>query len=292
MELEAPAAKAPEPVVISVKEFFEKVPPGSCYTIGEDAFRQHPSRGWLLEIPDLRLHCAAPDCDGVRFFTSPGPSPAVQLSKTTQHFTTFICNNCGNSPKTYAYQVTLTGDGQTAKIHKFGELPAFGPPTHSRLISLLGPEREYYLKGRRSENQGLGIAAFAYYRRVLDNQRVRIIEEISRVAERLGAELAMLDDLNAAKAETQFSKAIEAVKHGIPQALFINGRNPLLLLHSALSEGIHAQTDEDCLELAASVRIVLTELVERMASVLKEDAELKSAVSRLLTKGNQSDKER
>ena len=91
-----------------------------------------------------------------------------------------------------------------------------------------------------------------------------------------------LDDLAAAKAETQFSKAVEAVRHGIPQALLINGHNPLLLLHTALSEGLHAQTDETCLELATSIRIVLTELVERMALALKEEAELKGAVSRLL----------
>lgn len=55
-----------------------------------------------------------------------------------------------------------------------------------------------------------------------------------------------------------------------------------LLLHNALSEGLHAQTDEECLELATSIRVVLTDLVERMASVLSDHAELKTAVKRLV----------
>ena len=70
----------------------------------------------------------------------------------------------------------------------------------------------------------------------------------------------------------------------MPQFFLIDGRNPLTLLHSALSEGLHAKTDAKCLELAKSIRIVLTELAIRSAAVLKDKAELKSAVSRLLKK--------
>jgi len=67
--------------------------------------------------------------------------------------------------------------------------------------------------------------------------------------------------------ETQFSKAIETIKAAIPESLLIDGHNPLTLLHDALSEGLHAQTNEDCLELATSIRVVLTELAERIPVV-------------------------
>ena len=167
-------------------------------------------------------------------------------------------------------------------MFKFGEVPSFGPPIPARVITLLGGEREYYLKGRRSENQGLGIAAFAYYRRVVENKKDKILDEIIRVAERIGASEDILSELDSAKKETQFSKAVAVIKHGIPQDLLINGHNPLTLLHSALSEGLHAQTDEQCLELATSIRVLLSELVDRVAYALKEEAELNAAVSRLL----------
>jgi hypothetical protein len=76
------------------------------------------------------------------------------------------------------------------------------------------------------------------------------------------------------------------VKTGIPQVLLINGQNPLTLLHSALSQGIHAETDEECLELATSIRVVLSELADRLGSALKDHAELNAAVSRLLRARN------
>jgi hypothetical protein len=75
-----------------------------------------------------------------------------------------------------------------------------------------------------------------------------------------------------------------STRAAIPQTLLINGQNPLTLLHSALSEGLHAKSDEDCLELATSIRLVLMELAERIATALKDEAELRNAVNRLLKK--------
>jgi hypothetical protein len=79
-------------------------------------------------------------------------------------------------------------------------------------------------------------------------------------------------------------KAIESVKDSIPESLLVNGHNPLTLLHSALSEGLHAQTDEQCLELAQAVRVVLAELAERIGQALKDEAELNAAISRLMNR--------
>jgi hypothetical protein len=66
--------------------------------------------------------------------------------------------------------------------------------------------------------------------------------------------------------------------------LLIDGHNPLTLLHTALSEGLHAQSDEDCLEFASDIRVVMTELADRISQALKDEAELKSAISRLLSR--------
>jgi hypothetical protein len=45
---------------------------------------------------------------------------------------------------------------------------------------------------------------------------------------------------------------------------------------------LHDRTDEECLELATSIRVVLTEFAERVANALKDEAELNTAVARLL----------
>ena len=57
-----------------------------------------------------------------------------------------------------------------------------------------------------------------------------------------------------------------------------------MLLHSALSEGVHVLSDEQCLELAGSVRIVLGELSDGFSQALKDEAELTKALSTLMKK--------
>ena len=184
--------------------------------------------------------------------------------------------------KTFAIQFELQNDLKSAKVSKFGEAPEFGPHTPSRVITLIGPDRSMFLKGRRCENQGLGVGAFGYYRRVVENQKNRILDQIKKVSEKLGASEDLLNEIDFAKNETQFSKAIGSIKHGSPQTLLISGHNPLTLLHNALSEGLHNQSDEECLASATSIRIVLTDLAERLSQALKDDAELNAAVSHLL----------
>ncbi|CAE6784189.1 hypothetical protein R70006_04550 [Paraburkholderia domus] len=175
----------------------------------------------------------------------------------------------------------MTKDDE-AVVFKYGEDPPFGPPLPSRLLKLAEDQRDLLLKGRRCENQGLGIAAFAYYRRVVEEQKNRILDEILRVSRTLGAPEELLSELEAAKQERRFTQAIDGIKHGLPQALLTNGHNPLALLHNALSEGLHGGSDDECLELATSIRYVLSDLVERLSHALKNDADLNKAVSKLL----------
>ena len=233
----------------------------------------------------LELHCENESCAGARLFQPKTSeySPQVSIDKSKDIFVEYVCRNCHRNLKTYALAIfcdrTLNG-----RVYKYGEMPPFGPPTPARVITLLGPEKDYYLKGRRSENQGMGVGAFAYYRRVVENQKNRLLDEIIRVAERIGAPQEMLDDLKEAKKETQFSTAVAAVRHGFPSALLVNGHNPLTLLHTALSEGIHAQTDEECLALAASIRVVLVDLADRLGHALKERTELSAVVTKLLSR--------
>jgi len=151
-------------------------------------------------------------------------------------------------------------------------------------MKLVGVDRELFLQGRRAELRGLGIGAFAYYRRVVEEQKGRIIEEIGKVALKIKPSRETEELFEKAKAETQFSSAVDLIRSAIPESLLIDGHNPLTLLHSALSEGLHAQTDNECLELATSIRVVLTELAERISTALKEEATLKNAVSRLLNR--------
>jgi len=172
----------------------------------------------------------------------------------------------------------------TLQFSKLGENPPFGPFTSPRLISLIGGDREIFLQGRRCENQGLGIGAFAYYRRVVENQKSKILDNIIKAAEKTRTSPEMIAALRKAKDQTQFKRAVEDVKDAIPESLLVDGHNPLTLLHSALSDGLHARTDEECLDLAQTIRLVLGDLADRISQALKDDRELNEAISRLMKK--------
>jgi hypothetical protein len=220
---------------ISFKEFLENVPPGTTKAISDLGGKQYQGGPTGLTNAEICLHCDSESCGGLRLFSIVSePSLNVQISKLV--FVSYRCKNCSANTKTFALWLKLGLDRKNGDAYKYGEAPEFGPPTPSRVISLIGPQKDMFLKGRRSENQGLGIAAFAYYRRVIEGQKDRIFDEIIKVCRRLSVDKSAIDELIAAKNEPQFSKAVEAVKHGIPQALLINGHNPLTLLHSALPE--------------------------------------------------------
>ncbi len=272
---------------ITFAEFLENTPPSRLTNIEQLATPTSTPMGvsnlHVVVTPDIQLHCSNDACNGTRFFRKHSHAGSLHVSRGTRtsFYLNYLCANCQQTAKTFAL-MAIMDRGNSGRCYKFGEFPPYGPPTPARLISLIGPDRDLFLKGRRCENQGLGIGAFVYYRRVVENQKNRILDQIIKVSEKLSAPASTIETLTAAKSETQFSKALSTVKDAIPEALLINGHNPLTLLHSALSEGLHDRTDDYCLEIAHSIRVVLAELSERLAQALKDEAEVKHALSTLL----------
>ncbi|SCB10084.1 hypothetical protein [Cupriavidus alkaliphilus] len=234
----------------------------------------------VLDLPAIQLHCSADTCNGTRFF-DPVEDEVVLVEEVSDVFAHYKCRNCKGSEKTFGLTVGRL-DEPAAVIMKIGESPRFGSPMPPKLRKLAGSEVDLLDKGYRSERDGLGIAAFAYYRRVVESIKVRLIEEIIKASRALNASPKVIEDLEAAKRETRFTQAVEAVKHGIPESLYINGHSPLLLLHDALSDHLHDKSDEQCLETARIVRVLLAELAEKLSAVFADRKEVEGAVAALL----------
>jgi hypothetical protein len=274
-------AATPAPVPAGPKtfaEFLESYGPDAAYSVPDLLFitTQGPD---TLAKPEITLHC--PICEGDRRFQTQGTCYASDKAKYT--FATYLCKNCSRYEKTFAL-IFRQKESKAGEVQKIGENPPFGPPTPPRVMKLVGEDRELFLKGRRAELRGLGVGAFAYYRRVVEEQKGRIINEVGKVAVKLHPSKDTEGLFARAAAEKKFGLAIDMIKAAIPESLRIDGHNPLSLLHDALSEGIHNHTDEECLNLAMSIRVVLTELAERTSLALKEEATLKDAVSKLLNR--------
>jgi hypothetical protein len=276
--VESVNTEAPE--AMGFAEFLESIPPSQRRLIAN--LGDIKPKAVELHTPQLVIHCTSEMCNGPRAHRRIEGASYLEAGQAKNVFVSYICSNCRTRHKLYSLNVTLSDDGESGVAYKFGELPPFGPITPTRLLTLLGDQRDLFLKGRRCENQGLGIGAFSYYRRVVEHQKGRILDEVIKVSQKIGAQAEVLALLAQARNETQFSKSISMVKDAIPQTLLIGGHNPLTLLHNALSSGLHEDTDEGCLALAQAVRVVLVDLSDRLGQALKDEAELNAAVSRLM----------
>ncbi len=281
-------------IAMSLRKFFTDCPPGSTVEVSpgpSDKGEYYNINRFFYELPILQLHCSSIHCNSTRLF-GPVDESVVYLTTGTsvRMYVVYRCRNCSSTEKTYSLTIVYNHTTKKCVAYKYGELPNFGPPIPARVISLIGPDRELFLKGMRCENQGLGIAAFAYFRRVVENQKDRLLDEIIKVCRTMDAPAEHIELMERAKTEPRFTKSVEMLKDAVPDVLKIQGHNPLTLLHGPLSGGIHDYEEEECLRLATSIRAVLFDLVERIAEVQKDNAELRGAVSNLLKK--KSDKKK
>ncbi len=266
---------------VLMDKFLESTPPGTTVIINKADIEYSVHKERYFKLPEIKLYCPNEECKGERFFYPNEDSSFVPNDIFKDVIIDYTCKNCQEYMKTFALRSIYVTENEQLDIFKFGEWPAFGPPTSSKLVNLVKEEKEYFFMGRRCESQSMGIGAFVYYRRVIENQKDRIIEQIIKVSKILEVKAELIEELENAKKEKRFSKAVESIKHGIPESLLIYGKNPLTLLHNALSKGLHSLPDAECLELAQNVRLILTELSDRLAQALKDDKALKDAVSKL-----------
>lgn len=268
--------------VLQFADFLENSPAYHIVQIS-DLWTGNQSPRDLL-TPDLSLLCEHDSCQGMRFFEQIDQTGRLYHSDAANEvFLKYKCKNCEQTIKCFSLLVFRIVKGGAGFVVKLGEWPAFGPKTPPRLLRLLGADKDVFLRGRRAECHSLGIGALTYYRRVVENQKNRLLDEIISVVKKVETSPeGIVEDLTKAKECFQFTQAISDVKLAIPQVLLIDGHNPLLLLHSALSCGIHDKSDDECLELAKVVRLVLADLAERLGQALSQKRELNEAVSKLL----------
>ena len=77
---------------------------------------------------------------------------------------------------------------------------------------------------------------------------------------------------------------IDLVKDLLPTILRPNGMNPLGVLHSELSEGLHAESDESCLENASHIKDILTYLINQIIQSKEAAKQFTDSMKSLLDK--------
>ncbi len=196
----------------------------------------------------------------------------------------YDCVSCGNFTRWFY----LIFDDDRSGVRKVGQFPSWSIKPDQDISKMLGSHKDYLSKGLICESQSYGIGAFSYYRRIVEEVIDNLLDDIeSLISEgERGSYSAALAEVKETRVAAE---KIELVKDLLPSVLRPNGMNPLALLHSILSEGLHSQTDEQCLELAVEVREILTFLASQVAAASNASRAFSVRMRSLLDKKAKSD---
>ena len=90
--------------------------------------------------------------------------------------------------------------------------------------------------------------------------------------------------LEDVKKEKIAEKKINLVKDLLPKSLQVDGMNPLKELYEVLSQGIHNETDEECMEKAEAIRGILVFLVNQVIRTKKDKKSFTEGMKKILVK--------
>jgi tetratricopeptide (TPR) repeat protein len=218
------------------------------------------------EKPSLTLFCKTCKKDE-RKFKYEGDYRGVSLPTEMPNMLKKITYKCVECEKQLV-QFWIYANLNKNYLMKIGQWPSWLPSINKNLEEVLGDNLEIYKKGLYCENEGCGIGAFAYYRRVVENVIDGLLDDLDeaiRTDDTLKADDRYSYGLayRRAKESKDATSKIECAFEMLPKDL-IEGisTNPLKMLHSALSIGLHSDPDEKCLHSAGDVRTALNYLVK------------------------------
>lgn len=193
----------------------------------------------------------------------------------------YQCQSCRRFTRQFQVYISPERDF----VYKFGQFPEWEIKMDRNLEKTLGKHSKTFRKGLVCESQGYGIGAFAYYRRITEEIIDELLVSISDLIE-----TEHQAEYQAALEETKKTRVtqgkIDLVKDLLPTILRPNGMNPLGVLHSELSEGLHAESDENCLENASHVRDILTFLINQIILSKEASKQFTSSMKTILEKKN------
>lgn len=106
-------------------------------------------------------------------------------------------------------------------------------------------------------NQGYGLAAVAYFRRIVEDRTNELIDVVTEAARSYGTDEKVLVALRGAKEQrTTFDQKLKVAAEAIPDSLKPDGANALGVLYELLSDGVHGKNEEECVRIAQEIREV------------------------------------
>lgn len=217
-----------------------------------------------MERPSIHMHC--PQCGSGQTFVNAGSEGTYSLYEWLSapyevYLARYLCASCQKFGRLFVLE-TGHVDGR-GFIRKIGQKPDWEASLDANVARVLGPHEVLFRRGVDCETSGYGIGAFAYYRRLVEDVLSELLNMIPPLLEG-EAKVKYAEALERTSTTPVAQEKIALVKELLPASLRRDGINPLEILHDALSGGLHAESDEECLDLAATVREALVYLVDEL----------------------------
>ena len=191
----------------------------------------------------------------------------------------YLCSHCESFQRYFFFAV----DQQREWLMKVGQFPGWEIKGDPLIEKLLGKHAAHFKKGLVCESQSFGVGAYGYYRRIVEEVIDELLDEIAQLM--TGEDLTKFSAaLEKTKKTIVTQEKIDLVKDLLPPILRPDAMNPLSVLHSSLSEGLHAESDEACLEQAVIIREVLVFLVHQVAASKAASRSFTEGMRKLLEK--------
>lgn len=203
-----------------------------------------------------------------------------QLCKGSTREVQYNCQSCGKFERYFMLEFGEDDGGDY--VMKVGQSPSWDITPDKALEKMLGVRAQYYSRALVCESQSYGIGAFAYYRRIVEEIIDDLLSEIADIVENDEQKEKYKIALENAKKTKVTQDKISLVKDLLPDSLRPGGMNPLSVLHEVLSEGIHGQTDERCMDMSSDVRTVLEYLVNQTSITKAAKNAFTTSMKRLL----------
>jgi hypothetical protein len=179
----------------------------------------------------------------------------------------------------------VTPPGTNIYIQKVGVFPEIKAKVDKEVSKHFDREtNNWYYKGLDCINKNYGIAAFAYFRRIIEKELLTIVKELK--------DLPGTDTMNISKLLLEYENTpaictiYENIWQYLPNSLKGLGDNPIQLLYNQTSEGLHSLSEEDCLSRANNIAKLLDYTIKKINEEKSEILDVRNAIKQL--KGNQS----
>lgn len=180
-----------------------------------------------------------------------------------------------------AHHVVFLLSHRNQRLMKVGQFPPLSTKIPKNIETRLGPSSELYWKALVCRNQGFGVGALAYFRRVVEEKTNELIDVVAELAEAHGIGQADVEKLRSAKNEKTYDQKIRVAAPVVPKSLMPDGVNPLATLYSLLSEGLHARTEEECLQIVDDMRDVFEHVFGTLRAQIENQKQFVTKVQRL-----------